>query len=298
VTVTAAPPATDAVRVRGLVKRYGSRAAVDGLDVTIAPGTIHALVGPNGSGKTTTVECLEGLRTPDSGSLSVLGLDPARDRRELHARVGVLLQEGAVYDRVRVGEALWLEESFHADPRPRGPLLEALGLGGSEKTLYGKLSGGQKRRLQLALALLGQPELLILDEPTSGLDPQARAGMWEILRELRNGGRTVLVTTHELDEAQEHADRVSIIDRGRVIADDAPAALLEAHGLGLRATLPSLDREPPGTTHVQQVGSRVAVFGDGEPFRRALVEAGVVELRQATLEDLFLLLTDREYRDE
>jgi ABC-2 type transport system ATP-binding protein len=302
-----------AVRVRGLVKRYGHRVAVDGLDLDVPSGTIATLVGPNGSGKTTTVECLEGLRRPDAGSVLVLGMDPGATRRALHLRVGVLLQEGAVYDRIRVAEALWLEESFYPHPRPAGELLDALGLRECAKTLYGNLSGGQKRRLQLALALVGDPELLILDEPTSGLDPQARAGMWEVLREARDRGRTVLVTTHELDEAEEHADRVVIIDRGRVIGDDRPAALLAAHGLRTRATVPAdeaLDGAAlaalAGVTHVQAVGRRLHVFGAGDGFANGLVEAAAragigadaLELRPAHLEDLFLLLTDRDYRDE
>lgn len=311
--VAEAPPRSDsAITVRGLVKRYGERVAVNGLNLEVGSGTIAALVGPNGSGKTTTVECLEGLRTPDAGSICVLGMDPATGRRELEVRVGVLLQEGAVYDRIRVGEALRLEASFYPRPRSPGVLLDALGLRDCEKVLYGRLSGGQKRRLQLALALVGDPQLLILDEPTSGLDPQARAAMWEILRDLRDGGRTILVTTHELAEAEEHADRVMIVDHGRVIGDDAPAALLAAHGLGVRATIaagagldPAALAALPGATHVQAVGSRLAVFGDTDALVTALVDvaarAGIgveaLEIRPAHLEDLFLLLTEREYRD-
>ncbi len=216
---------TAAVEVAGLVKRYGGTTAVDGVSFTVPAGTVLALLGPNGAGKTTTVESCEGFRTPDAGTVRVLGLDPARDRRRLAPRVGVMLQQGGVYPGARAGEVLRLFAAFAGDPLDPAGLLDRLGLAGVARTPYRRLSGGQQRRLALALALVGRPELLFLDEPTAGLDPQARLVTWELIREQRARGVTVLLTTHGMDEAERLADQIVIVDHGRVVAAGTPREL-------------------------------------------------------------------------
>ena len=205
-----------AIEVDGLVKRYGALTAVDGLDLTVAAGETLALLGPNGAGKTTTVECLEGYRRPDAGRVRVLGLDPVADAAALTPRIGVMLQEGGLYPHVRPVEVLHTFAAFHDDPEDPDALLGALGLDDVRDARYRTLSGGQKQRLALALALVGRPEVLFLDEPTAGLDPVARRTTWELLGERTRGGTTILLTTHLLDEAAAVADRVAIVDRGRL----------------------------------------------------------------------------------
>ena len=205
-----------AIEVEGLVKRYGALTAVDGLDLTVAAGETLALLGPNGAGKTTTVECLEGYRRPDAGRVRVLGLDPVADAAALAPRIGVMLQEGGLYPHVRPAEILHTFAAFHDDPEDPDALLVSLGLDEVRDARYRTLSGGQKQRLALALALVGRPEVLFLDEPTAGLDPVARRTTWELLGERTRGGTTILLTTHLLDEAAAVADRVAIVDRGRL----------------------------------------------------------------------------------
>lgn len=213
------------IEVDGLVKRYGALTAVDGLDLTVARGETLALLGPNGAGKTTTVECLEGYRRPDAGTVRVLGLDPVRQARELAPRIGVMLQEGGLYPHVRPAEVLHTFAAFHDDPEDPDALLAALGLDEVRDTRYRALSGGEKQRLALALALVGRPEVLFLDEPTAGLDPVARRTTWALLAERTRGGTTILLTTHLLDEAATVADRVAIVDRGRLRLVGRPADL-------------------------------------------------------------------------
>ncbi len=213
------------IEVDGLVKRYGPLTAVDGLDLRVERGETLALLGPNGAGKTTTVECLEGYRRPDGGRVRVLGLDPVADARELAPRVGVMLQEGGLYPHVRPAEMLHTFAAFHDDPEDPDALLASLGLDEVRDTHYRALSGGEKQRLALALALVGRPEVLFLDEPTAGLDPVARRTTWALLAERTRGGTTILVTTHLLDEAAAVADRVAIVDRGRLRLIGTPAEL-------------------------------------------------------------------------
>jgi ABC-2 type transport system ATP-binding protein len=217
-----------AIRIVGLTKRYGPIVAVDGLDLEVAIGETFALLGPNGAGKTTTVECCEGYRVPDAGTVRVLGLDPRRDAARLRPQVGVMLQEGGVYPFARAPEVLRLFARFYDDPLDPEALLERVGLDGVRRTRYRDLSGGQKQRLSLAMAVIGRPRLLFLDEPTAGLDPAARRQTWAHIRELRAEGVTVVLTTHLLDEAEELADRVAIIDRGRLLALGTPDEL--THG--------------------------------------------------------------------
>lgn len=207
-----------AVQVAHLVRRYGPRTAVDGVDLTAARGAVTALLGPNGAGKTTTVECCTGLRRPDAGQVRVLGLDPRADRRALAPRVGVMLQDGGLPAAVPAGRVLAHVAAMHARPRPIAELESALGLSDFARTPVRRLSGGQRQRLALAVAVVGRPEVAFLDEPGAGLDPQARLAVWDLVRELRDAGTAVVLTTHQMTEAETLADRVVVIDRGRVLA--------------------------------------------------------------------------------
>jgi ABC-2 type transport system ATP-binding protein len=204
---------------------YGEVVAVDGLDLTVDRGTITAVLGPNGAGKTTTLETCEGYRRPQSGAVRVLGLDPARERRALLPRIGVMLQQGGAWSGVHAMEMLRHIARMHAQPLDVDALGERLGLGGCGRTPYRRLSGGQRQRLGLAMAVVGRPELVFVDEPTSGLDPQARHTTWDLLRDLRAAGVTVVLTTHYIEEAERLADQVHIIDHGRVVVSGTPAEL-------------------------------------------------------------------------
>jgi ABC-2 type transport system ATP-binding protein len=223
--VTAGAPADVAVDVRDLVKRYDRRAVVAGLTFDIRRGECFALLGPNGAGKTTTIEILEGYRHADEGSVRVLGLDPARDGAALRARIGLMLQAGGVYPQARPREILRLFARFHAAPRDPDELLDLVGLSDVATTRYKVLSGGQKQRLGLALALVGRPELVVLDEPTAGMDPAAKVATRKLIGELRAAGVTVLLTTHDLADVERLADRLALIDRGRLVALGSPAEL-------------------------------------------------------------------------
>jgi ABC-2 type transport system ATP-binding protein len=218
---------TPVIDVRHLYKRYGDTVAVDDVSFSVQPGEIFGILGPNGAGKTTTVECVEGLRAPDGGTISVLGLDPRRDRAELTQRVGVQLQDSQLPDRLRVAEALELNSAFYRTPADWRSLLEVLGLAAKARTPYGKLSGGQKQRLSIALALVGNPQVAVLDELTTGLDPQARRDTWELIEGVRDRGVTIVLVTHFMEEAERLCDRVALIDTGRVVAVDTPATLAE-----------------------------------------------------------------------
>ena len=218
-----------AIDVRALVKSYGGRPAVDGLTLQVPVGVVCALLGANGAGKTTTVECLEGFRVPDAGTVRLLGLDPRRDRAALMPKLGVMLQEGGAWQAATPAEIVRLYARFYPDPLDPAELLERLGLAEAAGKRVRNLSGGQKQRLNLALALVGRPRVALLDEPTVGMDPQARRSTWELIDDLRADGVTVLLTTHLMDEAERLADLVAVIDRGRLLALDSPAALLHAH---------------------------------------------------------------------
>lgn len=219
-------PAQDlCLDVRGLVKSYAGSRAVDGLDLTAPRGQITAVLGPNGAGKTTTVEICEGLRTADAGTVRVLGLDPVSDAAELRTRVGVMLQDGGLPTGARAMSLLARVASFYAHPHDVGRLAERLGIGSYARTSVRRMSGGQRQRLALALALVGRPELVFLDEPTAGLDPQARLAVWDLVREARDAGTSVVLTTHAMDEAERLADRVAILSRGRLAASGAPVDL-------------------------------------------------------------------------
>ena len=217
-----------AVVVRDLVKHYSSRAVVDGLSFTVATGEVFALLGPNGAGKTTTVEILEGYRHADAGYVRVLGLDPRHQGSELKPKIGLMLQQGGLFPQITAREALRLFAAFYPEAEDPDTLLDLLQLREAANTRFRQLSGGQKQRLSLALALVGKPSLVFLDEPTAAMDPQARRGTWKIIRELSSRGTTVLLTTHFMDEAEQLANRVAIVDHGRLVALDTPAGLRHA----------------------------------------------------------------------
>jgi ABC-2 type transport system ATP-binding protein len=216
---------TSAVRVRGLTKRYGEVRAVDGVDLDIRTGEVFALLGPNGAGKTTTVEILEGYRKRDGGEVEVLGVDPGKKPHALKDRIGIVIQESGIEPHLTVAETIELYAYYYPRPRPVDEVVELVGLKAKRNTRVIKLSGGQRRRLDVAIALAGDPDLLFLDEPTTGFDPAARQEAWQIVRDLAQLGKTILLTTHYMEEAEHLADRVAIIADGRIVVEDTPARL-------------------------------------------------------------------------
>lgn len=217
-----------ALELVDVVKRFGDHTAVDNVSFTVETGTIMALLGPNGAGKTTTIEICEGFQRPDSGKISVLGMNPATEPDKVRAQVGIMLQDSGSYSGIRVREMLELTASYSRDPLKPDWLLELFGLQNVQRTTYRRLSGGQKQRLNLAVALISRPRLVFVDEPTAGMDAQSRLLVWDLLRALRSDGVTVILTTHLMDEAQALADQVTIVDRGRVVAQGTPAELQAA----------------------------------------------------------------------
>jgi ABC-2 type transport system ATP-binding protein len=298
-----------ALEVVGLVKRYGTTTAVDGLSLTITRGTTCALLGPNGAGKTSTVEIAEGFRKADGGTVRVLGLDP-RDP-DLKPRIGVMPQTGGGYPGLRAGELLKLVASYHRDPLDPADLLDRLGLTDSARTNWRRLSGGQQQRLSLAMAVVGRPELVFLDEPTAGLDPQARHATWDLVQALKRDGVTVLLTTHLMDEAEHLADQVVIVDHGKVVAEGTVAALTASELAQVRFRGPvGLDLEdlgrdlPAGSVTKESPAGTYLVEGEQSPQLLAAVTGwcatnGVMAQDLQTrrsLEDVFLDLTGRELR--
>lgn len=296
-----------ALEVRNLHKRYGHRVAVDDVSLTVEDGEIFGIIGPNGAGKTTTVECVAGLRTPDSGSISVLGLDPTTDRAEVRERLGVQLQESSFPDAITVAEALDLYGSFYRDPVDWRELMELLDLTEKRDTRYKALSGGQKQRLSIALALVGGPRVAILDELTTGLDPQARRDTWSLVERVRDTGVTIVLVTHFMDEAERLCDRIAVVSGGRVAAVDTPAGLIAqanaAQQVRFRVSQP-LDRSVltglPEVTDVENTADRWRVTGRGQllssvagALARAHVVAEDLRVDQRTLDDAFVALTGR-----
>jgi ABC-2 type transport system ATP-binding protein len=292
------------ISVQNLRKTYGKLVAVDDISFEVAEGEIFGLLGPNGAGKTTTVECLQALRNYDSGNVSVLGLDPRREARALRRRIGSQLQESALPDRVKVWEALDLFASVAPDALDWRTLLEQWGLAEKRKASFGSLSGGQKQRLFIALALVNNPSVVFLDEMTTGLDPAARRVAWELIREIRDRGTTVVLVTHFMDEAENLCDRLAIVNHGKIIASDSPRGLITRHTSEVRVIftteksgLPWLE-QVPGAKKVTVKGQRVEVEGSGPLLAlvaAALVQHGIVpadlRVEQPTLEDVFLKLT-------
>lgn len=305
-----------AVEVVGLVKRYDDRAVVDGLDLVAQRGEVTAVLGPNGAGKTTTIECCEGLRRPDGGTTRVLGLDPLDDALELRPRVGVMLQDGGLPTGIPAAQMLAHVARMYADPRPLDELGERLGLGSFARTTVRRLSGGQRQRLALAAAVVGRPEVAFLDEPSAGMDPQSRRAVWELVRELRDEGVAVVLTTHLMDEAEDLADRVVVVDHGQVIAQgtvhelvassaDRTLRLDATPGLDTGAMAAALATASGTPTVTEPTAGSYTVVGQVGPATVAdltawLAAQDVLATRltvgRRTLEDVFLDLTGRQLR--
>jgi len=308
------PSLDSAVRCRGLVKRYEDVVAVNGLDLEVRRGECFGLLGPNGSGKTTTIEILEGLTTPDAGEVEILGGTWAADARRLRERMGISLQETQLTEKLTVAETVRLFASFYEKGRDPEEVIAKLSLEEKRDARVGKLSGGQKQRLAVACALVGDPEILFMDEPTTGLDPQSRIQLWEQVMDFRAHGGTVLLTTHYMDEAERLCDRVAIVDHGRVIALGTPRELIRSlHAANVieLACDPDLSedllRGVPGVTEVRRHGPNwrlaVGALTESVPALLATVEREGSRLQnlsthQATLEDLFVSLTGRALREE
>lgn len=298
------------IEVEQLRKVYGQTVAVEDVSFTVQKGEIFGIVGPNGAGKTTTVESIIGLRKPDGGTISVLGLNPQTAPETLSHRIGVQLQQAALPDRMKVWEALDLYAAFYKQTVPWEPLLAQWGLAGKRNSLFGNLSGGQKQRLFISLALLNDPEIVFLDELTTGLDPQARRATWDLVRAIRDQGKTVILITHFMEEIEALADRVAIIDHGRVIALDTPSNLIarlaaetQVHFTTPNGFDPAWLADVAGVTAVSQHNRRVTVSGSGPLLAHvatALAQHNIapadLRLQQADLEDVFLALTGRDIR--
>ncbi|MCL0094913.1 ABC transporter ATP-binding protein [Dehalococcoidales bacterium] len=297
--------------VEDLVKSYGSLTAVDGISFKVYKNEIFGIVGPNGAGKTTTVECLEGLRIPSGGSIRVLGLDPKTDGYKLRQLIGIQLQEGKFPDRIKVRETLELFASLYPRSVSIRPLLEKVGLQDKDDSYFDNLSGGQKQRLSIALALVNDPQIVFFDELTTGLDPQARRAMWGMVSSIRDAGKTVILVTHFMEEAERLCDRVAIIDRGRIVALDTPANLIRSidgglrisfsvDNLGVAAQLENIDRcqivvsnqdITIQCTDDRVVGEVIRILGDNDcNFHDFTVS-------KPTLEDVFLSITGKKMRE-
>ncbi len=300
------------IEVQGLRKQYGNLTAVAGISFDVHEQEIFGMVGPNGAGKTTTIECIEGLRRPDGGSVRVCGHDPWRERQAVVGRMGIQLQQSALPPRLHVGESMELFAAFAGRAGGNDDLLAGVGLDAKKDAVFSKLSGGEKQRLFVALALVNHPDVVFLDELTTGLDPQGRRSMWDLVRRMRDDGCTVFLTTHFMEEAERLCDRVLIIDHGQIIALDTPGALFRSLGIEKRLvfTLTAGSAAPalqglPQVQRIEQSGERVVVYGQGERFASAVVaaleDAGIhaIDLRteQPNLEDVFLALTGREVRE-
>jgi len=308
--MTTPPP----IRVHGLLKNYGSFQAVRGVEFEVHPGEVFGLLGPNGAGKTTTVEVLEGLRSRDGGEVTVLGFDPETQSRELKDRIGACLQSTNLPDKIRVGEALRLFSDLYSRHQDSNGLLERLELADKKNRFYSDLSGGQKQRLALALALINDPQVLFLDEPTTGLDPQARHEIHDLIQDLRRDNRTILLTTHYMEEAEKLCDRVAIIDEGRIIAMGTPQEISDrtvGHSLIQIQSEQDLPTDLPKLVSGEEVtvasDRRSLVVHSARPARTLVdlvkwldqhgVELSDVRLKRPTLEDVFIEMTGRKLRD-
>ncbi len=300
------------IRVEHLRKVYGTTVAVEDIAFEIYAGEIFGMVGPNGAGKTTTTECIEGLRHPDGGAIQVFGMSPQKDSYALRERIGVQLQTSALQDRLKVWEALDLFASFYAKPVDTKRLLEQMGLAEKRNDKFAKLSGGQKQRLFIGLALINDPELVFLDELTTGLDPQARHAMWDMVRGIRERGKTVFLTTHFMEEAERLCDRVAIMDHGKIVALDTPQNLI--HKLGAESRLifsidGKLDLQKlqhlEGVMRVEPENGEFIVTGHGDRLVGDVVHAittngarlRTLRTEQPNLEDVFLKLTGKKMRE-
>ena len=303
-----------ALVVDNVVKRFGGSTAVDGLSFTARRGQLLALLGPNGAGKTTTIEMCEGFTTPTSGTIRVLGMDPVANPQAVRDRIGIMLQGGGAYAGVSVREMLELAAGYNADPHDPQWLMQLLGLEGIANTSYRRLSGGQQQRLSLALAMIGRPELIFLDEPTAGMDAQSRIAVWDIIAAMKRDGVSVVLTTHLMDEAEQLADDVVIIDHGKVVAQGTPSELtnhdefpvLSVETADVLDTRPLSDALAPAGLSVEEVRPRsYRVRGTGSPevvekLAREAARQDVLirelSVSHRNLEDVFLDLTGRELR--
>jgi ABC-2 type transport system ATP-binding protein len=301
------------IQVSGIRKTYGQTVAVDDVSFEVDDGEIFGLIGPNGAGKTTTMECVEGVRTPDRGAISILGLDPFRDVYKLQERVGVQLQQAQLQKRIKVWEAVHLWASLYRKKAADGDrLLEQLGLSDKRNAWFMTLSGGQKQRLFIVLALINDPEVVFFDELTTGLDPQSRRTIWDLVRGIRERGKTVFLTTHLMEEAERLCDRVAIIEHGRIIDMDTPEKLVERHCPERSVVLvtgdPSADEHFRAIPHVEAVTCRdfrFTIRGTGDDFVTDVIQClsgngiKVTDFRTVlpNLEDVFLKLTGRSIRD-
>jgi ABC-2 type transport system ATP-binding protein len=298
------------VTVQHLVKKYGDFVAVNDVSFSIKQGEIFGIIGPNGAGKTTTVECLSGLRTPDSGSISIRGLSPLKDRNKIREFLGVQLQESAMPPRLKVGEAVRLFASFYPSPVEADGLLETLGISNVKDSIYKKLSGGQKQRLSIALALIGNPKIAILDELTTGLDPEARRETWALIESIRDRGVTVILVTHFMDEAERLCDRLALINHGRLVVLDTPEAIAALAGGNRVRFVPSqpvgdkMLYAMPGVVGVERKERYITVTGTGDlaaSVINSLAKVGVhvsdIEARGGNLDDAFVKLTRDDTAD-
>jgi ABC-2 type transport system ATP-binding protein len=303
----------ESIVVSGLWKSYGAVKAVAGVDFTVQSGEVFGMLGPNGAGKSTTVEILAGLRRRDAGQVKVLGMDPGVDAAQLKSRIGMQLQSVSLYPRLKVLEVLRLFASFYSRPLDPLAVLDRVDLREKAGALTNQLSGGQAQRLAIALAMIGDGEMLFLDEPTTGLDPQARRMLWEVILDLKQAGKTVVLTTHYMEEAERLCDRVAVIDYGRIIALGSPRELVaqhfreqavefEAPGFSGEAAL----GEIPGISRVERDGDTITLYTDqvSQTVEALLALAGSngmavrdFMVRRATLEDVFLRLTGRRIRE-
>jgi ABC-2 type transport system ATP-binding protein len=301
------------IQVSGVRKKYGSVVAVEDVSFEVRDGEIFGLIGPNGAGKTTTMEIVEGLRVPDSGSIRVLGLDPFKDVYELRNRIGVQLQEAQLQKRIKVWEAVYLWAKLYRKPKSDGDrLLEQLGLAEKRNAWFMNLSGGQKQRLFIALALITDPEIVFLDELTTGLDPQSRRAIWDRVREIRDRGKTVFMTTHLMEEAERLCDRVAIIEHGRIIDVDAPERLVNKYCPERTVTIATEDERAeaifktmPNVLDVVRQNGRLSIRGSGEDLVTRVVwwlsenRIQVTDFRTIlpNLEDVFIKVTGHSIRD-
>jgi len=301
------------IDVSSMRKTYGKTVAVSDVSFTVNDGEIFGLIGPNGAGKTTTMECVEGIRRTDSGTISVLGLDPVRDTYSLQERIGVQLQQAQLQKRIKVWEAAQLWTTLYKRPRAMGDhLLDALGLAEKRDAWFMTLSGGQKQRLFIALALINDPEVVFLDELTTGLDPQARRKIWDLVRGIRERGKTVFLTTHLMEEAERLCDRVAIMDHGRIIDIDTPQRLVDKYTPERSVTVTTIDMHArasleriPRVSAVNQHDSQITATGSGDGFVTDVIRClsenhiNVTDFRTETpnLEDVFLKITGHSLRD-
>ncbi|MGE5674432.1 MAG: ABC transporter ATP-binding protein [Mycobacterium leprae] len=304
----------NAIEVKDLIKRYGDQTAVDGISFTVQAGEVYGMLGPNGAGKTTTVECVEGLRRPDAGSIRVLGLDPQQDARAIKARLGVQLQSTGLFPKLTVREIIDLYATFFPRAVPTEQLMDLVGLRAKAKSMTTQLSGGQRQKLTLALALVNDPEILFLDEPTTAMDPAARREVWGLVESLKARGKTIILTTHYMEEAATLCDRVAVVDRGRIIAEGRPDDLVRQHfaetAIEFATPQPAVLAELKSLAGVSRVvteNGTAMLFSSNVPETVAGLlalsrEAGFrldrFTVRNATLEDLFLRLTGRKIREQ